>query len=336
MKNIASLLIFLALLCSSNLLAQGKHEIKVSGTHFELNGEPFEYTGISFFNALYNKEFNQSSEKRREYIRIFNEYGINVLRVWCQWDNTRGFVDSDKNATLFYPDGTLKPDILSKLKALLKDADEEATVILLAIFSRESVNEGFRLSDEASDRALKLMTEELKPFRNLVFQIWNEFDYKTIDWMKIIKSIDPQRLVTNSPGFAGVLGDINENRNLDFLSPHTTRDDTRHWEVAADEIRYLITKYNKPVVNDEPARRGTPLYGGPKSPTFYTDNILNIYNVWKAGGYNVYHHDMFQTGYGTDAIPPNGIPLPGFSSYHDQVFQFLKNKNHYLKLIRKQ
>lgn len=335
MKTIPCLIIFLVLIGSSNLFAQGKHEIKVSGTHFELNGQPFEYTGISFFNALYNKEFNQSSEKRREYIRIFNDYGINVLRVWCQWDNTRGFIDSGINSTLFNKDGTLKPDILLTLKALLKDADEEATVILLALFSRENVNEGFRLSDEASERALKLITEELKPFRNLVFQIWNEFDYKTVEWMKIIKNIDQQRLVTNSAGWQGELGKINENRNLDFLSPHTTRDDTRYWEVAADEVRYLISKYNKPVVDDEPARIGTPLFGGPKSPTFYTDHILNIYNVWKAGGYIVYHHDMFQTGYGTDAVPENGIPLPGFSAYHDEVFNFLKNKDRYLNLIRK-
>lgn len=65
------------------------------------------------------------------------------------------------------------------------------------------------------------------------------------------------------------------------------------------------------------------------------DHILHIYNIWKVGGYIVYHHDMFQTGYGTDAIPANGIPAPGFSSYHDQVFSFLKDKNRYLNFIRK-
>ena len=43
---------------------------------------------------------------------------------------------------------------------------------------------------------------------------------------------------------------------------------------------------------------------------------------------------MLQTGYGSDAIPENGIPLPGFSPYHDEVFNFLKNKERYLKLLR--
>jgi hypothetical protein len=62
--------------------------------------------------------------------------------------------------------------------------------------------------------------------------------------------------------------------------------------------------------------------------------MLHIYNVWKVGGYTVYHHDMFQTGYGSEAVPPTGIPAPGFSKYHDQVFNFLKNKDRYLKEIR--
>ena len=100
---------------------------------------------------------------------------------------------------------------------------------------------------------------------------------------------------------------------LDFLSLHTTRDDNCHWEVAVKEIEYLIKKYNKPVVDDEPARKGTPKFGGPKNKTSPTDHKIQIYNVWKAGGFIVYLHNMFQTGYGSIAIPLNGIPAPGFN-----------------------
>jgi len=62
--------------------------------------------------------------------------------------------------------------------------------------------------------------------------------------------------------------------------------------------------------------------------------VLFSRNVCKAGGYAIYHHDMFQTGYGSADVPPNGIPLPGFSDYHDKVFEFLKYKERYLKVIR--
>lgn len=314
--------------------AQGQNMLSINGTGFEMNGTHFEYTGISFFNALYNPEFNKDSETRREYIRQFKKSGINVLRIWCQWDNARGFIDSGAESTLYHKDGMLKPNFTSRLSEIIKDADEEAVVILLVLFSRESWNENIRLSDQASDKAVEMLTKALKAHKNLVFQVWNEFDYRTADYFRIVKQHDPARLVTNSPGYGGDLGKDEENRLMDFLSPHTSRHDDRHWEVGAKEIEYLIKKYNKPVVDDEPARKGTPKFGGPQMPTSPESHILHIYNVWKAGGYTIYHHDMFQTGYGSEAIPKNGIPVPGFSAYHDQVFNFLKHKELYLKLIR--
>ncbi|MBN2667102.1 MAG: cellulase family glycosylhydrolase [Bacteroidales bacterium] len=327
-------LLIAGLLFSGSINCQTVNVLKISGTGFEMNGEPFEFTGVSFFNAIYNPEFNRSSEVRREYIRKFNEYGINVLRVWCQWDNSLSFIDSGSGKTLYAADGSLNQAWLERLKQIISDADAENSVILLVLFSRESWNENIRLDNSALEKAVAGMAREFMPYRNLIFQVWNEFNYRTIDFLKIIKSIDRERIVTNSPGYAGDLGSSEESRALDYLSPHTTRDDNRHWELAEAEIVYLLKKYNKPVVDDEPARRGTSKFGGPRSKVFPEDHILHIYNIWKSGAYAVYHHDMFQTGYGSDAIPLSGIPVPGFSSYHDQVFEFLKNKNRYLRLLR--
>ena len=330
-------IVFIILTSASMLKTQAqehKNEITIKGTSFEMNGEPFEYTGVSFFNAIFNEEFNKNSQVRKEWMQTFFDTGINVLRVWCQWDNIRGFIDAGEGKTIFNDDGSVKPEYLDRIKAIVSDADEKGMVILLVLFSRESWNENLRLSDEASEKSVSILTQELKPYRNVVFQIWNEFDYRTVDYFKVVKSVDKERLVTNSPGYAGELGSIRENVTLDYLSPHTTRKTDRHWEIAYKEITYLLEKYKKPVVDDEPARKGTPKFGGPKSENFPTDHILRIYNVWKAGGYVIYHHDMFQTGYGTDAVPSTGIPVPGFSEYHDEVFDFLKKKQRVLKNIR--
>lgn len=299
-----------------------------------MNGESFEYTGVSFFNAIFNEAFNRNSQVRKDWMQEYLDVGINVLRVWCQWDNNRGFVDGGEGKTIFEDDGTIKPEQLERIKSIIKDADAKEMIILLVLFSRESWNQNLRLSDQASDNSMAILTKELKPFGNVVFQIWNEFDYRTVDYYKIVKSVDPQRLVTNSPGYAGFLGSVKENITLDYLSPHTSRKTNRHWEIAPKEIAYLIEKYKKPVVDDEPARRGTPKFGGPTSVNYPQDHILRIYNVWKVGGYVIYHHDMFQTGYGTDAVPPNGIPAPGFSNYHDEVYDFLKNKERVLIQIK--
>lgn len=178
--------------------------IKVKGTRFYLNDKPFEFTGITFFNALYNPEFNKSAEARKAYLRRFKGLGINVIRIWCQWDNDRGFIDAGKDSTLYAKDGSLRPNVLSTIQALAKDADEEDFVILLVLFSRESWNEGIRLTDKAMDRAVADVARQLKPYRNVIFQVWNEFDHRVIESYTKIKAIDKARLVTNSPGYAGI------------------------------------------------------------------------------------------------------------------------------------
>jgi len=325
------LIIILLLLIIRFSNGQTNHIISTQGTNFLLNDKPFDYTGISFFNALYNPSFNKSKKDRIHWLKKFQSYGINVIRVWAQWDNTRGFVDSCKECTLYFSDGSLNVENLKVLKDIIYDADHTGMIVLFVLFQRESWNENIRLSDEASDKAVKYITDELKPFRNLVFQIWNEFDYRTVDYYHIIKSIDPDRLVTNSPGYAGFLGSPDENNVLDFLSPHTTRTTDRHWHIAPQEIAYLLQRYNKPVVDDEPARKGTQKFGGPTGVTDPYDHIIHMIKVLDEGGYVIYHHNMFQTGYESNAVPPSGIPDPEYDPYHLTVFEFLKIKNRYFE-----
>lgn len=315
----------------------GRHELTISGSRFLLNKQPFPYTGMSFFNAIYNTNFNASSEARLEWLRKFQNYGITALRVWSQWDCGRGFVDGSPTSTLYYPDGKLRAERLKTLKELLGDCDGAGMVVELVLFSQESWQEGIRLNPEAERSAVEALVNELRSFRNVTFQIWNEHtDERVIPLAKLIKSIDPRRLVTNSPGYAGVLGSDDENNVLDYLTPHTTRQGQgrRHWEVAAREIESLRRKFHKPVVDDEPARTGTRKFGGPGEQTYPMDHILLIYKVWQLGAYPTYHHDMFQTGYGSPACPPSGVPDPEFSPYHREVFEFLRLRERYMPVVK--
>lgn len=310
--------------------AEAGHRITVSGARFLVDGKPFQYTGLSFFNAIYNPAFNRDSDTRRDYIRKFQRYGINVLRLWSQWDSHRGFVDSCPECSLYRPDGTLREDRVRTLKQILSDADTEGTVIELVLFSQESWHDGIRLGREEADRAVAALTRELLPHRNLTFQVWNEFSERVADHVKTIRASDPGRLVTNSPGFAGVLGDFAQNRLLDYLTPHTSRQGVgKPWQIGPREIAYLLALFRKPVVDDEPARNGTPKFGGPNEQTYPFDHILQISSVWQAGGYVTYHHDMFQTGAGSEAVPKDGIPDPTFSPYHRVVFDFLAQRERY-------
>jgi hypothetical protein len=307
-----------------------RKELTISGTRFLLNGEPFPYTGLSFFNAIYNPTFNQSPEQRAQWLTKFHRYGINVLRIWCQWDSARGYADASSTNTMYFPDGRLRDEPLKTLKDILVDADKLGMVIELVLFAQESRRENKWLEPAAADQAVAALARELRPYRNLTFQIWNEYSDRVLDHVQTVKSLDPKRLVTNSPGGAGVLGDDEQNRLLDYLTPHTSRQGQgRPWEIAPREIAGLLQKFRKPVVDDEPARTGTPKFGGPKGATSPYDHILQMHAVWQLGAYVTYHHDMFQTGYGSGSVPPNGIPDPEFSPYHKQVFDFLALRERY-------
>lgn len=296
-----------------------------------MNGKQFPYTGMSFFNAIYNPAFNKTQAERKNWLTKFQRYGVNMIRVWAQWDSKRGFVDACETCTLYHPDGRLRQDRVDQLKAIAADADSLGMAVELALFSHESYADGIRLGRQEADHAVAALTKEVAPWRNVVFQIWNEHSERVVDHLRTIKSVDPKRLVTNSPGFAGVLGDISQNMALDFLSPHTSRQNSgKTWEIAPKEIEYLLARYRKPVVDDEPARNGTRSFGGPKDPTDPMDHILQIREVWKLGAYVVYHHDMFQTGYGSPAVPPHGVPDPEFSPYHRATFEFLSKRERYM------
>ncbi|MBM3859350.1 MAG: hypothetical protein FJ395_06835 [Verrucomicrobia bacterium] len=226
---------------------------------------------------------------------------------------------------MYLPDGRLREAPLATLKAILADADRLGMVVELCFFSQESFRENIRLDRDQSMTAVTALTRALRPHRNLTFQIWNEHhDDNVLPLVRAIKALDPQRLVTSSPGFAGVLGPDDLNEALDYPTPHTSRQNKgRPWELAPREIASLLEKFHKPVVDDEPARCGTSKFGGPKEPTSPEDHIRQITAVRRIGGYITYHHDMFQTGYGSPAVPPSGIPDPEFSPYHRAVFEFI-------------
>ncbi|MBI3697425.1 MAG: hypothetical protein HY238_21650, partial [Acidobacteria bacterium] len=147
--------LLLALALSAALAsAQSTHEITTSGTRFLLDGKPFPYTGISFFNAIYNKAFNQSPADRHQWMEKFRRYGINVLRIWAQWDSRRGYADTCDDCTLYYPDGRLREANLARLKQILAGADAEGMVIELTLFAQESWHANIRLGPAEADRAV--------------------------------------------------------------------------------------------------------------------------------------------------------------------------------------
>ena len=82
----------------------------VSGTRLTLDGRPFPLTGVSFFNALYNPALQPGAGARERWLRTFLDWGVNTLRVWCQWDFAPAarFIDTAPGHSLYADDGSLR------------------------------------------------------------------------------------------------------------------------------------------------------------------------------------------------------------------------------------
>src|SRR5688572_11058428 len=108
---------------ASPTIGPSTHELTIDGTRFLLDGQPFPFQGVSFFNAIYNESFNRDADARVAWLRKFKRYGINLLRVWCQWDIRAGFVDTRPDATMYEPDGRLRGPALARLKQIIEASD---------------------------------------------------------------------------------------------------------------------------------------------------------------------------------------------------------------------
>ena len=296
----------------------------MDGARLTLGGKPFDFQGLSFFNALYNPAFNRSDDERLTRLKDFGKNGVNALRVWCQWNfapPSNVWVDTSPQNTMYTDAGEIREDSFAKLAALVQLADRLDMLIEVVLFSHEKQP---NFSAAILENAAGNMAGRLKPYGNILLQIWNEDSTEVFRCFSRIKEVDPDRITTSSPGLPGHLGDDEQNYMLDLLTPHTIRGKAKicFWEEAASQIEYLMKRFRKPVIDDEPARTGIAKFGGiPESRP--EQHIEQIRLVRALGAYHTYHHDMFQNGYDHPATPPQGIPNPYFSDFHRPVFEFL-------------
>lgn len=295
--------------------------LSILGTRLLLDGRPYLLQGLSFFNAIYNPAFNRTEDTRLEWLRRFREYGVNMLRIWCQWDYGRPYIDLAPDHCVFDREGALREAHAQTLCAILDAAAGLELTVEVVLFCQEQRD---NLTIEAQERAAANVAARLRPYRHIILQIWNEKSVEVVRHYRAIKAVDPERIVTNSPGVANILGDDEQNKQLDLLTPHTVRrEQARFWEIGPQQIAGLIARFGKPVIDDEPARTGLAQFGGIPRGTEPWQHIEQIQRVRAAGGYHVYHHDMFQNGYGHPSTPPNGIPNPEFP-FHREVFAWLQ------------
>jgi hypothetical protein len=305
----------------------------VNETRLTLDGKPFYFQGLAFQNALYNPVFNQSSGSRLSWLRNFKANGINCVRIFCQWDfmSTRAFADVAADHTMYTEDGEVKDEPWQRLAALIEAADTLGMIIEVSMFAHEK--EPYFLRVPLQERAARELTERLRPYGNLIQQIWSGNSAEVMRYFEIIKNTDPQRLVTSAPGYSAEFrtyfdhtGSDVQNKAFDVLTPHTLRSEAvPFWYAAPAQIQYLVDTYRKPVIDDSPVHCGPVQLGGVPGGTKAWQHIKHIERDRKLGGYHTYSHDMCLGGYGHASTPPSGIPDPDFSPFHRQVFDYLRD-----------
>lgn len=232
----------------------------VEGAHFTLNGKPVFLLGFSYYGALGIEEQSQIEQD----LQAWSKRGFNWLRVWATWDAF------DNDVCVATCEGVPRQPFLERLVFLCRAAAKKGMVVDVTLTRGAGPN--FPKSFQQHRKWLETLTKELKPFRNVYFDIGNERNIKDNRYVPMeevgeliscVKEIDPGRLCTASHG-----GDMTETelRNyleagkVDFICPHRPRQSGSPDETAQKTREYLETmkKLGKivPVHYQEPFRRG--------------------------------------------------------------------------------
>ena len=222
--------------------------VTVVGTTVRIDGRPAFLSGVSVFDAL------GAVPPRDADLDAFNAWGVNTVRVWAHWHDP-----------IYQSDGTLTVGGRARLLTLARRLQARGLILELVLLRPGQLpGQPFALftSEAARATAVDAVTAALRPFRNVVFDLYNEHDHPDGPISHAaarvlrdrVKALDRARIVTLSSTESHLLsatGTIDEDaaRNLreeagreadsvavDMLAPHFPR--TEGWAAAtAPRIR---------------------------------------------------------------------------------------------------
>ncbi|NPV08321.1 MAG: hypothetical protein HPY83_10235 [Anaerolineae bacterium] len=228
---------------------------------FTLEGRRTFLLGISYYGAL-----GAPGDCVERDLQDFTRLGFNWVRVWATW----GAFEPVSAVTL---EGEPREPYLSRLQALCRLAERTGLAVDVTLSrGNGAVGVNLRAEQAAHLRAVRTVTEVLRPFRHLYFDLANEHnirDRRHVSFEELrglrdeVKALDSERLVTAS--HAGdippeELGRYVNEAGLDFVAPHRPRHpgSPGETEAATREYRRALEELSSaaPVHYQEPFRRG--------------------------------------------------------------------------------
>ncbi len=287
--------------------AGAQTELRVQGERFTLRGEPTFLYGLSYYGGL-----GASEETLKLDLDAVQRHGFNWIRVWATWtaySNDVAAVDAE---------GLPRAAQMDRLRRLVADCDRRGLVVDVTIGRGNWTGDPSMLrAPEAHRRAVEVLIEELKSFRNWYLDLANErnladFGFTSFaelrDLRDFVRARDPERLVTAS--HAGDIGDEDLHEYLftvgvDFLCPHRPRSPETPQATETRTVCYRETMLRMgrvvPLHYQEPLRRGWGSWS-PRAEDFVAD--LRGAHAGGAAGW-CFHN-------GSDGGTPDGEPRRAF------------------------
>lgn len=246
----------------------GSSALTICGDAFCINGNREFLLGISYYGALTASDGNIQRD-----LDDMVRYGFNWVRVWATWAYTQ-------DVSVITPYGGIREPYMGRLKRFIGDCNSHGIIVDVSLAHGE-----YPYPTSFSDHLMCVTTlaQELAPYRNVYFDVSNEFDVdglldlsKIGDLITAIKQVDPGRLCTAS----GSGEDINayfQVGHVDFLAPHLSRDSGAE-HLTFSSVVGLKSSAIAPVgVHlQEPFRRGYDLrHAAGEVPPFVAQNFLD-------------------------------------------------------------
>lgn len=266
-------------LCQIAALAQIGHTatlgISKNGSHFTVDGKPTFLLGISYYGAM---TISSPSFIKAD-LDDMQKDGFNWIRVWAFWD------PGQMNVSVMDRDGNVREPYMSRLKSLIRECNRRKMIVDVTLSRGDSPFPGNQKQHLA---CVKTLSKELKPYRNIYFDVGNERDVRDARYVSYeemgelisaVKSIDPRRLCTASgvPGSAQDMTNYLIKGHCDFIAPHLGRDKDSPKRTKSTVEQFIswmkeASLKRVPVHLQEPFRRDYGSYQ-PQEDDYYIDVI---------------------------------------------------------------
>ncbi|MBC7262287.1 MAG: hypothetical protein H5T63_09760, partial [Chloroflexi bacterium] len=305
--------------------------LSIDGTRFRLDGKPFDMWGVRVPNALWDDATVQACINE---LPTYLSYGVNTIYVNLQGCSPEFDRNIDPNTGKYYdsstfnPDGSLRPQYIARLRRLLEATRNLNMVVNICYFYQRQcryaattpyLDHDHFVDNAAIFRAIRNITEWLKPYRHVFIDVANEFGHTAYDYDDVFPWNGPDKYPTDFLiQKAQVLVDSVHAVDPDRICGVSPWSDCGPLRVPTADVWFyhgsknIPTPSDRPIINNESWHSPADVRLDGVYPEWQQDMLKNEfiqqYNMgnfwfWHSGWLLVYPFRFDVGGFGTEQDP---------------------------------